>query len=116
MSFFILFILFYSVYFFFFFFSSRRRHTRSYGDWSSDVCSSDLRRSNQRSRRGGCNRGAPAYGAEYPQERIFEDRKSTRLNSSHRTISYAVFCLKKKKTISSTLEKTLKPNHSVPLH
>src|SRR5207248_5424976 len=25
-----------------FFFSSRRRHTRSYGDWSSDVCSSDL--------------------------------------------------------------------------
>src|SRR5437867_13398801 len=26
-----------------------------------------------------------------------QDRKSTRLNSSHRTISYAVFCLKKKK-------------------
>src|SRR5207248_6314519 len=25
------------------FFSSTRRHTRSYGDWSSDVCSSDLR-------------------------------------------------------------------------
>src|SRR5207248_8135479 len=31
-------------FFFFFFFSSRRRHTRSYGDWSSDVCSSDLDR------------------------------------------------------------------------
>src|SRR5207248_11617971 len=30
-----------------------------------------------------------------------EDRKSTRLNSSHRTISYAVFCLKKKKIHSS---------------
>src|SRR5271168_5523416 len=29
-----------------FFFSSRRRHTRSYGDWSSDVCSSDLKYSN----------------------------------------------------------------------
>src|SRR5438094_1251110 len=29
-------------YLYFFFFSSRRRHTRSYGDWSSDVCSSDL--------------------------------------------------------------------------
>src|SRR6267378_5699799 len=29
--------------FFFFFFSSRRRHTRSLRDWSSDVCSSDLR-------------------------------------------------------------------------
>src|SRR5437762_13091471 len=28
--------------FFFFFFSSRRRHTRYIGDWSSDVCSSDL--------------------------------------------------------------------------
>src|SRR5437867_9503877 len=27
-----------------------------------------------------------------------QDRKSTRLNSSHRTISYAVFCLKKKNT------------------
>src|SRR5438094_4563849 len=34
------------------------------------------------------------------RERLWEldrDRKSTRLNSSHRTISYAVFCLKKKK-------------------
>src|SRR5256885_3119165 len=29
---------------FFFFFSSRRRHTRLQGDWSSDVCSSDLAR------------------------------------------------------------------------
>src|SRR5205807_6656259 len=31
------------VFYFFFFFSSRRRHTRLQGDWSSDVCSSDLR-------------------------------------------------------------------------
>src|SRR5207248_9414627 len=30
------------------------------------------------------------------------DRKSTRLNSSHRTISYAVFCLKKKNTNRTT--------------
>src|SRR2546426_4875228 len=29
---------------------------------------------------------------------IWQDRKSTRLNSSHLVISYAVFCLKKKKT------------------
>src|SRR3712207_7089071 len=29
---------------------------------------------------------------------LLEDRKSTRLNSSHANISYAVFCLKKKKT------------------
>src|SRR5690348_17487923 len=35
---------------FFFFFSSRRRHTRWTGDWSSDVCSSDLSaRASQRS-------------------------------------------------------------------
>src|SRR5437762_6920207 len=31
-------------------------------------------------------------------KREVKDRKSTRLNSSHRCISYAVFCLKKKKT------------------
>src|SRR2546430_6700991 len=37
-----------------------------------------------------------------------EDRKSTRLNSSHSQISYAVFCLKKKKNIT-TLRST---NHS----
>src|SRR5437667_2488698 len=35
---------------------------------------------------------------QFVQERLkLEDRKSTRLNSSHITISYAVFCLKKKK-------------------
>src|SRR5437762_10934994 len=40
----------------FFFFSSRRRHTRYIGDWSSDVCSSDLPRPGQRLR-GGRGRG-----------------------------------------------------------
>src|SRR3712207_7460640 len=34
------------------------------------------------------------------------DRKSTRLNSSHANISYAVFCLKKKNNISATLAHT----------
>src|SRR2546422_5334411 len=33
-----------------------------------------------------------------PRDRHAADRKSTRLNSSHGYISYAVFCLKKKKT------------------
>src|SRR5256885_11292380 len=33
--------------------------------------------------------------------RLHEDRKSTRLNSSHLVISYAVFCLKKNKTYLS---------------
>src|SRR3712207_8216965 len=35
-----------------------------------------------------------------------QDRKSTRLNSSHANISYAVFCLKKKKTNQSYTDKT----------
>src|SRR5438128_3774097 len=40
----------------------------------------------------------PTYGTA-PEEYLVEraDRKSTRLNSSHGSISYAVFCLKKKK-------------------
>src|SRR5260221_7627026 len=37
------------------------------------------------------------------------DRKSTRLNSSHTVISYAVFCLKKKKKQSITLIISLRP-------
>src|SRR5256885_12156364 len=37
-----------------------------------------------------------------PEVDILPDRKSTRLNSSHLVISYAVFCLKKKKTIPCT--------------
>src|SRR6266568_6404528 len=36
-------------------------------------------------------------GLADPRIRAFSDRKSTRLNSSHSSISYAVFCLKKKK-------------------
>src|SRR2546429_4510067 len=42
------------------------------------------------------------------------DRKSTRLNSSHGYISYAVFCLKKKKTdtqISTTIAQQKNPYH-----
>src|SRR2546430_3964167 len=107
-----------------FFFSSRRRHTRFDCDWSSDVCSSDLG--------GGINAvagggsfvafpallftgvpaipakatntlalwvGTTASGNAYPQKL---DRKSTRLNSSHSQISYAVFCLKKKKKTITT--------------
>src|SRR3712207_7125139 len=39
-----------------------------------------------------------SLGAAGPLHRRGADRKSTRLNSSHANISYAVFCLKKKKT------------------
>src|SRR5207248_10083841 len=42
-----------------------------------------------------CRNGAERLAQS--RERAALDRKSTRLNSSHRTISYAVFCLKKKK-------------------
>ena len=38
------------------------------------------------------------------------DRKSTRLNSSHKPISYAVFCLKKKKIIKNKIKKNF-PTH-----
>src|SRR2546430_5612454 len=85
---------------FFFFFSSRRRHTRFDCDWSSDVCSSDLR-DGLRARRSSIAKArvleqrnlqiAPARPKRHP-----EIGKSTRLNSSHSQISYAVFCLKKK--------------------
>src|SRR2546426_8352140 len=169
-----------------FFFSSRRRHTRLQGDWSSDVCSSDLLRQGhqedalrvyqalltqrpgdarlrarvQALSPGGTGRGrtgeslpsflkrilagrlpaaapdpiapaptlpplppsdpTPEVGGGSPLAGAFaslgleaepeftapgeatrpaadRDRKSTRLNSSHLVISYAVFCLKKKK-------------------
>src|SRR5207248_3754999 len=44
----------------------------------------------------GLARRVPPPNAAWSATRA-TDRKSTRLNSSHRTISYAVFCLKKKK-------------------
>src|SRR5947209_9354789 len=48
--------------------------------------------------RSGFSRGGPNPATE--------DRKSTRLNSSHANISYAVFCLKKKNVTDSTNEVT----------
>src|SRR5256885_16637172 len=52
---------------------------------------SSARRINRKRRRPGAATRSIAVGANL-------DRKSTRLNSSHLVISYAVFCLKKKKT------------------
>src|SRR5690625_7081892 len=55
--------------------------------------------------------GGFGFACEYDVERKFretrlyqvaQDRKSTRLNSSHLAISYAVFCLKKKKQHKTT--------------
>src|SRR5438309_9238109 len=55
----------------------------------------------------------PAKPAEWrrpPFAAANGDRKSTRLNSSHSSISYAVFCLKKKKT--KHRERLITPNHT----
>src|SRR5688572_32401316 len=43
-------------------------------------------------------RGEPEIAIEHGLHHLHGDRKSTRLNSSHSQISYAVFCLKKKIT------------------
>src|SRR5256885_8438003 len=49
--------------YFFFFFASKRRHTRLQGDWSSDVCSSDLLvKRNPGETRGGGPGPVPAEG------------------------------------------------------
>src|SRR3712207_8943967 len=66
-------------------------------------------------RRSGARRDAPdvlhALALQHPAEQPFAvprlDRKSTRLNSSHANISYAVFCLKKKKNITTTFKSLL---------
>src|SRR5699024_11953603 len=82
---------------YFFFFSSRRRHTRSKRDWSSDVCSSDLYQPSEENKTliNKITHLESSNHSDNPD--LFTDRKSTRLNSSHVSISYAVFCLKKKK-------------------
>src|SRR5688572_31001959 len=104
-----------------FFFSSRRRHTRFDCDWSSDVCSSDLDDLPPAGRdvgnpivavrsdgslkhhaailelRADLDRASVVGPQTEDAAANARDRKSTRLNSSHSQISYAVFCLKKKK-------------------
>src|SRR5256885_6876608 len=98
-----------------FFFSSRRRHTRLQGDWSSDVCSSDLlhhasdllaeahaaRTLDATAHLFGRHQRAELFSQDDAFFFLIADRKSTRLNSSHLVISYAVFCLKKKKNIDA---------------
>src|SRR5437868_12762355 len=52
-------------------------------------------------------------GPPLPAARCNLDRKSTRLNSSHVSISYAVFCLKKKKQHSSHTYQTIDTSRSI---
>src|SRR2546428_5301559 len=49
----------------------------------------------------------PAPLRRNPRAPLLSDRKSTRLNSSHDQISYAVFCLKKKKVIHPATVETI---------
>src|SRR5256885_3720755 len=60
-----------SCYSFFFFFSSRRRHTRLQGDWSSDVCSSDLTDSSFRTKAIAYLLGTPAQGGQLEPDLAF---------------------------------------------
>src|SRR5689334_24520596 len=63
-------------------------------------------RDQQRGARHGHARRPPHHesGQPVPEAR---DRKSTRLNSSHSSISYAVFCLKKKKIKKTMIKSTV---------
>src|SRR5258708_22005255 len=69
----------------------------------------------------GMNQGTPTPAqhvflrstGKFQETPIDEDRKSTRLNSSHQIISYAVFCLKKKNIKLPLIEATL---HHVPAY
>src|SRR3712207_7134294 len=45
-----------------------------------------------------------------PDDELWLDRKSTRLNSSHANISYAVFCLKKKNNLTKLIIRAMKTN------
>src|SRR3712207_8480258 len=63
----------------------------------SELCDSgrEVEQRNARAAAGSCSRSDGRRSTEPGDRR--RDRKSTRLNSSHANISYAVFCLKKKK-------------------
>src|SRR3712207_8949102 len=52
-------------------------------------------------------RQCAAEGVDHVRYLLRLDRKSTRLNSSHANISYAVFCLKKKKNTASSFHITI---------
>src|SRR5688572_32706345 len=65
-----------------------------------------------RAGRAGVLRRSARSGAEDAAPSFSRDRKSTRLNSSHSQISYAVFCLKKK-TIGASPTRAASPDHQV---
>src|SRR2546430_11229316 len=92
-----------SIYYFFFFFFNDTATTEIYTLSLHDalpIYGSSPRPNahcDGRSQLDGARRGCT--GTEWEPGLVDQDRKSTRLNSSHSQISYAVFCLKKKKSI-----------------
>src|SRR6266850_5540195 len=80
---------------------SARVHSKPVRDAPAEL-SKKIKRQ-QPSQRSDPDHGEPSFGGRhFPEQRRANhfdeiDRKSTRLNSSHLVISYAVFCLKKKK-------------------
>src|SRR2546429_6716594 len=58
----------------------------------------------------------PSDGPPSSRDAVRRDRKSTRLNSSHGYISYAVFCLKKKKRNRLQLSSTMTVQRQPPVH
>src|SRR2546430_10260289 len=83
------------IYYFFFFFLMIRRPPRS-TLFPYTTLFRSYRHLGRHHRRGGAPEGRRGHGEERGVT-LDRDRKSTRLNSSHSQISYAVFCLKKKK-------------------
>src|SRR2546430_8732646 len=61
------------------------------------------------------DRRQPVDGHEHVARRLIADRKSTRLNSSHSQISYAVFCLKNKKVPFSAPKRLISPQPTIIL-
>src|SRR5256885_5254249 len=72
-------------------------YKRADGLWDVEAHLSDIKNHDYHLKTGVRRAGQPIH--EMWLRLTIEDRKSTRLNSSHLVISYAVFCLKKKKDL-----------------
>src|SRR2546430_11282829 len=103
-------------------------YTTLFRSWHDPLSGGDVR--HHRSQGGGRSSGrrrtpVPDVGRAGPRDRLRlgrggrsgpGDRKSTRLNSSHSQISYAVFCLKKKKYDASTIDSHQHANYDIVAH
>src|SRR3712207_9493202 len=108
----------------FFFFSSRRRHTRYWRDWSSDVCSSDLKRlivdfaaSGRRREWSGSSGGTPEESMG-PGHRGRTARAAAQIGRApgreRGEISVVAVSLKKKKSKRTNADHTSLSKHPIP--